>query len=185
MLDTETRPAPTLGPDGYVETRLSCEFGHPAESVWLMIAAPDRLPLWLAPGTLELRPGGRVRLDFGDSGVVIDSVVTAYHPGDLLEYSWSGPLQPERPLRWVLEPLHADRTRLELTLRVPCEEDAARASAGWEAHLDMLTAALEGVPIRFPFADFQAYREQYGALLGDQRAATGRRATTNPAPVRP
>lgn len=185
MFDTETRPAPTPGSDGYVETRFSCEFDHPAESVWQMITAPDRLPLWLAPGTLELRPGGRVRLDFGDSGVVIDSVITAYHPGDLLEYSWSGPLQPERPLRWVLKQLQADRARLELTLRVPFEEDAARSSAGWEAHFDMLAAALEGVPIRFPFSDFQAYREQYGALLAGQPAVTGPRATTDPAPARP
>lgn len=179
MFDTKTRPAPILGSDGYVETQLSCELAHPAESVWQMMTAADRLPLWLAPGTLELRPGGRVQLDFGDSGVVIDSLVTAYHHGELLEYSWSGPRQPERPLRWVIEPLQADRTRLELTLRVPCAEDAVRASAGWEAHLDMLEAALEGVPIRFPFADFQVYREQYAALLADRRAATVRPATTD------
>lgn len=181
MFDTKTRPAPTLGSDGYVETRLSCELGHPAESVWLMMTAHDRLPLWLAPGTLEPRLGGRVRLDFGDSGVVIDSLITAYRPGELLEYSWSGPQQPERPLRWVVEPLQGDRTRLELTLRVPCEEDAARACAGWEAHLDMLAAALEGVPIRFPFADFKAYREQYAALLADRQAAAGQGATTDAA----
>ena len=52
-------------------------------------------------------------------------------------------------------------TRLVLTLRIPQTEDIARSCAGWEAHLLMLHAALEGVPIKFPFDRFKATREAY------------------------
>ena len=57
---------------------------------------------------------------------------------------------------------------LTLGVRVPVGEDAAKACAGFEAHLDMLAAALEGVAVRFPFDVYQqarkAYAEQVAAL---------------------
>ncbi len=81
----------------------------------------------------------------------------------MLEYSWSGPGEPSRPIRWEL--LAApDATRLTLTLKTPADEDIARSCAGWEAHLMMLLAAIEGVPIKFPFFRFQATREAYKSL---------------------
>ena len=129
-----------------------------------MLTDPAELPKWLAPGEIELRQGGRAKLDFTDSGTVIDSTVSALEPERLLAYSWSSPGEPERPVRWELEP-DGDGTRLVLTLRVPDSEDVARACAGWEAHLQMLLAALEGVPIKFPFERFKSTREAYKGLI--------------------
>ena len=45
-----------------------------------------------------------MRIAFEDSGVVIDSAVTAFAPLSLLEYAWSGPQEPARPLRFELFP---------------------------------------------------------------------------------
>lgn len=59
---------------------------------------------------------------------------------------------------------------LTLTLWIPEGEDAARACAGWDAHLEMLAAALEGVPINFPFEHFKARRSRSGALLEAEAA---------------
>jgi hypothetical protein len=56
-------------------------------------------------------------------------------------------------------------TRLSLTVSVPQNEDIARACAGWEAHLMMLLAAIEGVPIKFPFERFKNTREAYKAKV--------------------
>ena len=56
-----------------------------------------------------------------------------------------------------------------LTLRIPDGEDIARSCAGWEAHLQMLLAAIEGVPIKFPFDRFKATRESYKAVVAAQR----------------
>ena len=88
------------------------------------------------------------------------AAVSAVEAGRLLEYSWSSPGEPTRPVRWEIAP-EGDGTRLTLTLRVPSSEDPGRACAGWEAHLEMLEAALEGVPIKFPFERFKAARDGY------------------------
>ena len=107
---------------------------------------------------------GTAKLNFVDSGIVIDSKVSEFEAPNLLEYSWSSPGEPERPVRWELTP-EGNSTRLKLTLRVPGEEDVARSCAGWEAHLMMLLAAIEGVPIKFPFERFQQTRAAYNEML--------------------
>lgn len=144
------------------------------EEVWAALTEPQWLARWLAPGEIELREGGTARLDFGESGAVIDSRVTAIAAPRLLEYSWSTPGEPLRPLRWSLEAI-GPTTLLRLRLSVPANEDAARAAAGWAAHLEMLQTALVGVPTNFPFAVFKAardaYREQVGQLRSERQTA--------------
>jgi len=146
------------------QATLTREFDHPAPVVWAALTEPARFVEWLAPGEIELKAGGRAKLNFVDSGIVIDSVVSAFEPGRVLEYSWSGAGEPLRPVNWKVEP-HGAGSRLTLTLELPASEDVARSCAGWEAHLEMLAAALEGVPIKFPFARFQATRAAYKARL--------------------
>ena len=150
--------------DGYYQVRLERRLEHDAETVWAMLTEPARMVEWLAPGTIEPKRGGAARLEFTDSGIVIDSTVSEFDPPWLLEYSWSGPGEPERPVRWELEPV-PEGTLLRLTLGVPEGEDVARSCAGWEAHLMMLLAAIEGVPIKFPFERFQATRAAYNERL--------------------
>jgi uncharacterized protein YndB with AHSA1/START domain len=145
-----------------------------AADVWSFLTQPDRLPQWLAPGHIELEKGGAARLDFHDSGVVIDSRVTCCKAPFSLAYSWSSPGQPERPVRWTLEPA-GSQTHLALELEVPAEEDMARSAAGWAAHLEMLAAALAGAPMKFPFPTFKAAREAFAAQLAAAAVA--------PAPV--
>ena len=149
--------------DGYYEARLERFLESDLSLVWAMLTEPDRMVAWLAPGEIELRKGGAAKLNFTDSGIVIDSTVSEFEPLKLLEYSWSGPGEPLRPVRWDLVP-HAGGTRLTLTLRIPEDEDVARSCAGWEAHLMMLLAAIEGVPIKFPFERFLATREAYKSI---------------------
>ena len=153
--------------DGQVVGVMTRVSEHPPQAIWRMLTDPARLPEWLAPGRIEPRVGGAARLDFADSGTVIDSRVTAYDEGRLVEYSWSSPDEPQRPVRWEIAP-EGEGSRLTLTLKTPAGEDPGRACAGWEAHLEMLEAALEGVPIKFPFERFKsardAYREKVAAL---------------------
>ena len=147
----------TTGYEGQLERVLA----HDAAAVWTMLTDPAAMSQWLAPGSIEQHEGGAVRIDFSDSGIVIDSTVTAFHEGQLLEYSWSSGSQPQRPLRWELSPVNGG-TLLALCVHVPQEEDPATACAGFEGHLEMLAAALEGVSIRFPFDLFLQARKGYG-----------------------
>lgn len=149
--------------DGF-RGHLSRQLGHDTRSVWAMLTQSDKLPQWLAAGRIEPRVGGAVRIDFADSGTVIDSTASAFEPGHVLEYSWSHGGEPARPLRWVLTAT-TQGTRLDLTVTTAAGEDAAKACAGFEGHLEMLAAALEGVPIKFPFDLYLAAREAYRQQL--------------------
>lgn len=143
-----------------VEAQLTRRLPQPPAAVWRMLIDPEQLAQWVAPGRIEPRVDGKVRLDFADSGTVIDSKVTEFDDGRLVAFSWSAPGEPRRPVRWEVTP-EGDGARLTITLDVPSSDDPARTCAGWEAHLEMLDAALAGAPIKFPFESFQAVREAY------------------------
>lgn len=147
-----------------MEARLSRVIDDSLDRVWAALTESDELVKWLAPGGIELWQGGAAKLNFADSGIVIDSKVTEIDPLSVLEYSWSGPGEPLRPVRWEMRP-KGDEVQLDLILRMPLGEDAGRACAGWDAHLEMLAAALAGVPIKFPFELFKAARDAYRAEL--------------------
>lgn len=164
MIDTADAIGKLTRKPGRIEAVIERAFEAPPARLWDALTDAAILCQWLAPGHIAPYVGGEAKLSFEDSGIAIDSTVTAYAWGELLEYSWSGKGEPLRPLRWEIErTLHG--ANLRLTLSVPETEDAARAAAGFEAHLDMLAAALEGVPIKFPFPRFKAMRDAYRAQL--------------------
>jgi uncharacterized protein YndB with AHSA1/START domain len=146
------------------EARIVRTLEHDQEAVWRMLTDSTLLPQWLAPGELSSSKGGAARLSFPESGTNVESIVTEVEPPRLIVYSWSSPGEPDRPLRWEAVATPAG-TQLSLTLAIPDTEDIARTCAGWDAHLEMLAAAMEGVPIKFPFARFKAAREAYRALV--------------------
>lgn len=154
------------------QARIERTLEHDRAEVWKMLTESSLLPQWLAPGSLSCSKGGPAKLDFPESGASVESTVTEFDPPRLIEYSWSRPGERDRPLRW--ETVAAPRgTLLSLTLTIPDDEDIARSCAGWEAHLEMLAAAMEGVPIRFPFERFKAAREVYRALLATDAVLEG------------
>jgi uncharacterized protein YndB with AHSA1/START domain len=140
-------------------------FTHSPGRLWEALTKPDQIANWLAPGRIELRPGGTAKLDFADSGIAIDSVVTDVRPPHVIAYSWSSPGEPLRPLRFETR-IVPGGTNLTMTASIPDSEDAPRTAAGFEAHLEMLAAALEDVPIKFPFEVFKAARGVYKQALG-------------------
>lgn len=160
MDDGDFRPGRIRSFDDGFEAMLERTIGHDQDTVWRMLTEPQALAQWLAPGSIRLRVGGRVHIDFEDSGRRIESVVRRLDPPRLIEYSWSSGDEPDRPLTWELDPAE-NGTRLTLTLKLPADEDLAKACAGFDAHLEMLTAAMEGVPIGFPVDYFLKARRAY------------------------
>ncbi|XOZ32409.1 SRPBCC family protein [Halomonadaceae bacterium KBTZ08] len=150
--------------DGGWRVTLARELAHPPERIWSWLTESAGLREWLAPGEMELIPGGRVRIEFEMSGEPIDSRLLELEPGRRLAYSWSQGEEPERPIRWLLEP-GGGVTRLVLTLGLQAGDRVALSAAGWDAHLQMLEAALEGVPISFPVARFKESRQQFEEAL--------------------
>ncbi|MDX1598708.1 MAG: SRPBCC domain-containing protein [Marinobacter sp.] len=150
--------------------RLHREIDHPPESVWRMLTDSVCLSQWLAPGVLEQEEGGRIKLDFGNSGTPIDCCIKAFEPNRRLSYSWSAGNDPERPLTWELTECHGG-TLLSLTLSLPNDHLVAISCAGWDAHLEMLMAALEGISIHFPAPRFREAREVFSELLKQKLVA--------------
>jgi uncharacterized protein YndB with AHSA1/START domain len=138
-------------------------FEDPPAELWVALSDPGVRVNWLAPGEIDLRVGGRARLDFIDSGLVIDSEVTACDPGRVLEFSWGTPKDPLRPVRFEIAAADDGGADMTVTLDMPADDDVGRSCAGWSAHLEMLAATLAGAPIKFPFERFKAARDTYRA----------------------
>jgi uncharacterized protein YndB with AHSA1/START domain len=162
-MDAGTEQARLTRTGGYVEARLTRLSWRRPDEVWRALTCAEWLGRWLAPGSIEPWPGGAVRLAL-EGGGVIAGRVTECEDGRLIAYAWSLAGEPARPVRWRLAPAGVG-TRVTLTVSTPQGEDAARACAGWEAHLDMLEAALEGAPIAFPLDRFQAARAAYAPRM--------------------
>lgn len=151
--------------DGSFHTVLTREYSDSSSAdVWAMITDPAKFPQWLAPGSIEMKQGGAVNIDFEDSGFAINSTVKEFKDGEVIAYSWSSGAEPERLLRFVVA-AEGDGAKLTLEVSTPAGEDPAKACAGFEAHLEMFSAALAGVPMKFPFNHFLAARTAYSAQL--------------------
>ncbi len=164
MSDFNEEPGTITHEDGRYIAVLTRYIGHSKEAVWAMLTEPGKFVDWLAPGEIELRTGGRASINFVDSGIVIDSEVKECREFEVLEYSWSSDGEPSRPVRYELA-VKNNAVELTIILETPDDEDIARSCAGWEAHLMMLMAAIEGVPIKFPFERFQQTRGGYNEIV--------------------
>jgi uncharacterized protein YndB with AHSA1/START domain len=147
---------------GAMEIHVRRSYTQSVDRVWNALVRSDRLAEWLAPGSIEPFKGGQAKFNFVDSGIVIGSTVSEFDSPRAVAYSWSGPGEPNRPLRFETS-VSGEGTILTVKLQLPSGEDAARTAAGFEAHLEMLAAALAGTPITFPFAMFKAMRAAYQA----------------------
>ena len=58
-----------------------------------------------------------------------------------------------------------------IVFAVPGDEVVPIACAGWDAHLEMLLAALEGISIHFPASRFRQARARFELLVRQELAA--------------
>lgn len=136
----------------------------PADRVWELLATPEGLERWLARATVDLTPGGVVDLDFGEDGIGGGDVIEVV-PGEALEYRWRFTGEPDSVVRFELEALDPETTRLRLRHTMLPDAQATGYGAGWHAHLDQLEALVSGdEPI-----DWDA---RFGEVLADYRQQT-------------
>jgi uncharacterized protein YndB with AHSA1/START domain len=128
------------------------------DDIWAWITENDKREQWMARGTLELRVGGAVRLEFRHAeltypddppppkyadmadSATLQGVVTACEPPRVLAHTWGG----QGEVRYELSE-QRDGVRLVIThQRLAGMEDMLSVSAGWHAHLDVLVARVNG-----------------------------------------
>lgn len=109
--------------------------------VWAMLTTNDGLEKWLAPASVELRLGGVMDIDFGEGGVVGGEIIDLV-PGVALEYRWRFTGEPDSVIRFDLEVIDDETTKLKLDHRLLPTDQAVGYGAGWHAHLDKLSDIL-------------------------------------------
>jgi len=120
------------------------ELAHPPARVWEALTEPEHLRQW-APFDADhtLSEGGTVKLSTVGTPTpqVSEAQVKRADAPKLLEYNWGG-----QDLRWELEPLAADRTRLTLWHNID-RRFIAMGAAGWHICFDVLDRFLADRPI--------------------------------------
>jgi uncharacterized protein YndB with AHSA1/START domain len=135
------------------------------DTVWAMLSTEDGLEKWLAPATVDLRFGGTMDIDFGEGGVAGGEIIELV-PGVALEYHWRFTGEPDSVVRFELEMVDPNTTRLRLHHRMLPPDQAVGYSAGWHAHLDQLEAALAGSPHVDWMERFTAVKAEYESQAG-------------------
>jgi uncharacterized protein YndB with AHSA1/START domain len=120
------------------------ELRHPPAKVWQALTEPEHLREW-APFDADrsLGTAGNVTLTTvnAPSPHVTETKVRRADPPRTLEYTWGG-----QELRWQLEPLGANGTRLTLWHNI-ARGFISMGAAGWHICLDVLERALGGHPL--------------------------------------
>lgn len=141
----------------------------PPERTWAVLTGTEFLPGWYGEGRIEPRTGGAVELMSGH----IRGVVTQWQPPQRLAYTWNvfnpgdavSPY-PESYLSLALTPLGHDTV---LTLEhLPVLEQFVKLNAmGWHTYLDMVDAAVRGVPVETRDTYMKANASRYGIDLAN------------------
>jgi uncharacterized protein YndB with AHSA1/START domain len=154
----------TLG-DGRRRMRFERRVRHPIDRVWRAITQPDEIEAWLARAEIDLRPDGRIYLEWLNTdehgqryeGAELTGTITRLEPPRLIEYSSDA----HGLLTWELSEA-GDETDLVFTCVVELPDDQALDNlSGWHVHLDFLEGWLD----RGTRIDWQNWpREQWAAI---------------------
>lgn len=120
------------------------DLAHAPELVWEAITDPGQLREW-APFDADRNLGTVGTAMLTTVGApqqhVTETRVTRADPPRALEYTWGG-----SNMRWQLEPLAGNRTRLTLWHNID-RNYIAMGAAGWQICFDVLEHLLDGQPI--------------------------------------
>ena len=169
----------------------------PIERVWAYLTEPEKRARWLAGGTMELREGGRVTLEFQhkslravpeptperykeyEDGSTTTGHITRCEPPRLLSFTWIE-TAGESHVTFELEPRGKD-VRLVLTHeRLPNRTELLGVSGGWHTHLLILEDELRGRDPRPFWSTHLELEREYEHRIPAARSAPDERASPAP-----
>lgn len=170
MNDYATRIAPDA-------IRLERLLPGPIERVWAFLTESDKRARWLAAGEMELKPGGKVELNFDHTRISPEPTPAKYRdmpmgftgkvircePPRLLMFSWMESHGSHSEVTFELAE-RADKVLLAITHRKLEDRNALLSvSGGWDVHVGILEDVLTGQAPR-GFWSSHAKREQEYAV---------------------
>jgi uncharacterized protein YndB with AHSA1/START domain len=141
---------------------------HPPAKVWKALTEPEHLREW-APfdSDRSLDSVGTAKLTTVGTPMVSESQVKRADAPKVLEFNWGG-----QDIRWELEPLGGDGTRLTLWHNID-RRFIAMGAAGWHICLDVLDRSLGDEPIgrivgpdAMQFEGWQRLHAEYAKQFG-------------------
>lgn len=162
--------------DGGWELRFERRLRHSPDRVWKILTTGDGLACWLAEAEIDVRPGGKMELNFRqpDHAFMPDTPeerrqsneVLVAEPYSRFDHTFGS--DPESVVSWRLEP-DGDGTRLILIHRVPEAWADARKDvlSGWHYHMEGFDDAARGVRHPWVWDEWFALRDAYAAGIAD------------------
>jgi uncharacterized protein YndB with AHSA1/START domain len=152
----------------------------PVERVWAYITEPDKRAKWLCGGELELRVGGKVRMQFdnnslsadkdappkykGRENAGFDGVVTRLEPMRLLAHTWTWS-SGDTEVIYELAPRGKTVLLTIVHRQVEGRDATASVMGGWDTHTGILADVLNGIEPRPYWKTHTRLEAQYGAAL--------------------
>jgi uncharacterized protein YndB with AHSA1/START domain len=146
-------PGSPSAPTTPLTLRLTRTFPAPCEKVFRAWTDPNALKRWAAPGErtapvveVDLRPGGRYRIDMRAPDGSVDRVTGVYRtvdPPHRLVYTWYWETKPEMGETLVTVEFQAQAGATQVTLtheRFPNNEVRDRHEHGWGGCMDKFGA---------------------------------------------
>lgn len=149
--------------NGY-EMRFERHFEQPVEKVWQAITEPEQLAEWIGAAEVDLRPGGRIKIDDA-GGAGIDGEVLEVKEPSLFSFKWDSKEWGDGgPIRFELTEDEDGGTLLVFTHVAPgagFEEFRTKTLAGWHYLLALLGSSLAGTPHNFVMAEWEGIHSRY------------------------
>lgn len=159
----------------------------PIERVWAYLIESDKRAQWLAPGTMEARPGASFALSFHNTKLTpdrtppaerfrhYDGSFTTHHqvlrcePPHVLCWTWGGGNEVPSEVTFELSEV-GDHVRLVVTHRRLADDDTmVNVAGGWHTHLTILADVLGGhTPAPF-WPTFERLEEEYRCRIMSPR----------------
>jgi uncharacterized protein YndB with AHSA1/START domain len=154
-MDTRTMTMP-LGAEG---VRLARLLPGPIERVWTFLTDSDKRATWLAAGSFDLRPGGRIELNFdndslspgapaeGAQGKGCSSWsghITRIEPPHVLAFTSDGMGSASSEVTFELTPQDGKVLLVVTHRRLDDRNARVSVASGWDAHVGILAARLAG-----------------------------------------
>lgn len=152
----------------------------PAERVWAFITEAGKRARWLAGGEFELRPGGKIRLEFDHARLssdkvppakykdmgkpCIDGVVTRCEPMRVLAHTWKWD-QVDTEVTYELTPRGKETLLVITHRRLPTRDGTLSVMSGWDVHTGILADVLNRVEPRPFWKTHAALEKEYAARV--------------------
>lgn len=172
-----TRPVTLIEPGAVKLERL---LPGPVERVWAYITEPQKRAAWLCGGTIDLRVGGKMRMEFDQNSLTADKsvppkyqgkekgssvgVVTRLEPMRLFAHTWTWE-SGDTEVTYELAPRGKDVLLTIVHRQVKGRDATASVMGGWDVHTGVLADVLNGVEPRPFWKTHTRLEAEYGATL--------------------